>query len=49
MDPKTKAALAKSAMEASPPPVAKKDWRLMAGKEAKGQKGKKGRKTQRST
>ena len=44
MGPKTKAALAKSAMEASPPPVAKKDWRLMAGKEAKGQKGKKGKK-----
>eukprot|EP00435_Cladocopium_sp_Y103_P076040 s462_g74.t1 len=49
MDPKTRAALAKSAMEASPPPVTKKDWRLKAGKEDKGQKGKKGKKTKQPT
>eukprot|EP00435_Cladocopium_sp_Y103_P046392 s2136_g13.t1 len=48
MDPKTKAALAKSALEASPPPVAKKDWRLKAGKEAKGKEGKKGKKAKKT-
>lgn len=46
---KTKAALAKSAMETSPPPVAKKDWRVKAGKEAKGKQGKKGKKRKNHT
>ena len=45
----TKAALAKSAMETSPPPVAKKDWRVKAGKEAKGKQGKKGKKRKNHT
>eukprot|EP00435_Cladocopium_sp_Y103_P028123 s4938_g7.t1 len=49
MDLKTKAALAKSAMEASPPPVAKKDWRLKAGKETKGKEGKKAKTTKKHT
>ena len=49
MDPETKAALAKSAMETSPPPVAKKEWRLKAGKEAKGKQGKKGKKPKKHT
>ena len=49
MDPKAKAALAKSAMETSPPPVAKKDWKLKAGKETKGKQGKKRKKPKKHT
>lgn len=41
--------LARSLLETSPPPVTKKDWRLQAGKEPKGQTMKKGKKTKKHT